>query len=190
MIALGRASCWALYSDRWASSSFSYGGRHGGAAGIAMRSVTRRHGRSKPSGTGEVTSMRRVLPTIALTLVIMFVIPFPVYGTLAAFTGMEPPTEGSVAVFMLSVFVIKVGVAVAFVLLFALAYDYWAKRWATYAGIWWGMFAVVELGQAITPDYSWLDAAGGIAAEAIYFPLAALVVAQLLKRPAAGVESA
>jgi hypothetical protein len=128
--------------------------------------------------------MRKVLLAIGLTLVIMYVIPFPVYGALSAFTELQPPTEGSPALFMLSVLVIKVGVAVAFVLLFYLAHDRWANRWTTYALIWWVMFAVVELGQAITPDYSWLDAAGGIAAEAIYFPLAAFVVARLLRRRA------
>ncbi len=128
--------------------------------------------------------MRQVVVAIGLALVIMYVIPFPVYGALSALTGLQPPTEGSVALFMLSVLVIKLGVAVAFVLLFYLAHDRWAKRWTTYALIWWVMFAVVELGQAITPDYSWLDAVGGIVAEAIYFPLAAFVVARLLSRRA------
>ena len=124
--------------------------------------------------------MRKTAAAIGLTLAIMYVIPFPVYGLLAALTGLQPPTEGSVARFMLSVLVIKIGVAVAFVLLYALARDSWTGRWVIYALIWWLMFAVVEVGQAITPDYSWLDAIGGIVAEAIYFPLAALVVARLL----------
>ena len=134
--------------------------------------------------------MRKVVLAIALTLVIMYVIPFPIYGALSALTGLQPPIEGSVARFMLSVLVIKCGVAVAFVLLFYLALDRWAQRWTTYALIWWVMFAVVELGQAITPDYSWLDAIGGIAAEAIYFPLAAFVVARLLSRRTPVGESA
>ncbi len=124
--------------------------------------------------------MRKILLAIGLSLAIMYVIPFPVYGTLSALTGLQPPTEGSATLFLLSVLVIKVGVAVAFVLLYSLARDSWAGRWMLYALIWWLMFAVVEVGQAITPDYSWLDALGGIVAEAIYFPLAALVVVRLL----------
>ena len=125
--------------------------------------------------------MQKILLATGLSLVIMYVIPFPIYGALSALTGLQPPTEGSVALFMLSVLVMKVGVAVAFVLLFYFARDRWVKRWTTYALIWWGMFAVVEVGQAMTPDYSWLAAFGGIIAEAIYFPLAAFVVARLLK---------
>jgi hypothetical protein len=124
--------------------------------------------------------MRSIVLAIGLTLVIMYVIPLPIYGAVSALTGLQPPTEGSPALFMLSALVIKVGVAVAFVLLFYLALDSWAKRWTTYALIWWLMFAVVEVGQAITPDYSWLAAIAGIVAEAIYFPLAAFVVARCL----------
>jgi hypothetical protein len=111
----------------------------------------------------------------------MYVIPFPVYGVFAALSGLQPPTEGSVGLFFLSVLVIKIGTAAAFVLLFYFARDIWVKRWKTYALIWWAMFSVVELGQAMTPDYTWLSAVGGIVAEAIYFPLAAVVVARLLE---------
>ena len=125
--------------------------------------------------------MLTILLAIGLSLAIMYVIPFPVYGVLSAFTGLQPPTEGSVALFMLSVLVIKVGVSVAFVLLFYFARDSWVQGWTMYALIWWGMFAVVELGQAITPDYTWLAALGGIIAEAIYFPFDAFVIARLLK---------
>ena len=132
--------------------------------------------------------MRKILLAIGLTLAIMYVIPFPVYGVLSALTGLQPPTEGSATLFLLSVLVIKVGVAAAFVLLYALARGSWAGRWMRYALIWWLMFAVVEVGQAITPDYSWLDALGGIVAEAIYFPLASLVVVRLLS-PRRAVEN-
>jgi membrane associated rhomboid family serine protease len=80
----------------------------------------------------------------------------------------------------------KLGVAVAFVLLFFLARDSWIVRWTTYAFVWWVMFALIEAGQAITPDYSWLAAVGGIISEAIYFPLSASVVARLLAPPGQG----
>ncbi len=134
--------------------------------------------------------MQRVLLAILSSLAIMYVIPFPVYGALYAFAGLRPPTEGTAALFMLSVLVIKVGVATAFVLLYFLALESWARHWIRYAIIWWSMFAVVEVGQAITPDYSWPAAIGGIIAEALYFPLAAFVVFRFLGprvEPATGV---
>ncbi len=124
--------------------------------------------------------LRRCL-TILVVWGIMVVIPFPIYGALSVFTGLEPPTEGSALQFVLSVLIVKVGVALAFVLLFALARGSWAQRWQLYALVWWIMFAVMELGQAIVPDYSWLDAIGGIVAEAIYFPLSAFVVVKLTR---------
>ena len=122
----------------------------------------------------------RILLGIALTVVITFVVPLPIYGTLYALTGLQIPTSGSPAQFMVSVIVMKLGVAVAFVLLFSLARNGWTARWTTYALIWWVMFAFIEVGQAVTPDYSWLAAVGGIISEAIYFPLSAFDVARLL----------
>ena len=55
----------------------------------------------------------------------------------------------------------------------------WIGRWKLYALVWWLMFGIMEFGQAIVPDYTWLDALGGIVAEAIYFPLSALFVKRL-----------
>ena len=46
----------------------------------------------------------------------------------------------------------------------------------------------MEIGQAIVPDYTWLDAFGGIIAEAIYFPVSAVVVARLI-RPLSGSDA-
>jgi len=37
-----------------------------------------------------------------------------------------------------------------------------------YALIWWATFAVIEIGQAIAPDYSCADALGGILAEVFH----------------------
>ncbi|HLB44482.1 MAG TPA: hypothetical protein VJK49_03785, partial [Candidatus Limnocylindrales bacterium] len=110
---------------------------------------------------------------MVLVLGIMYVVPLPIYGTLYALTGLEIPTTGSPAQFMMSVLVMKLGVAVAFVLLFALARNGWAGRQGTYAMVWWTMFALIEAGQAMTPDYSWLAAFGGMISEAIYFPASA-----------------
>lgn len=124
--------------------------------------------------------LRRCLTILAVWGIIV-VIPFPIYGALSALTGLEPPTEGSALQFMLSVLVVKIGVAFAFVLLYDLARNSWTQRWWLYALVWWVMFAVMELGQAIGPGYSWLDAIGGIIAEAIYFPLAAFIVVKLTR---------
>jgi hypothetical protein len=130
--------------------------------------------------------MQRIILAVALTLVITFLVPLPIYGTLYALTGLQIPTSGSPGQFLVSVLVMKLGVAVAFVLLFFLARDSWIVRWTTYAFVWWVMFALIEAGQAITPDYSWLAAVGGIISEAIYFPLSASVVARLLAPPGQG----
>jgi hypothetical protein len=42
------------------------------------------------------------------------------------------------------------------------------------------MHAIVEIGQAIGPDYSNKEAVAGIISEIIYFPVSAFVIAQLL----------
>ena len=54
-----------------------------------------------------------------------------------------------------------------------------AGRWWLYAAIWWLMYAIVEVGQAIGPGYTAGMAAGGVLAEAIYFPLSSFVVARI-----------
>lgn len=113
-----------------------------------------------------------------------FLVPLPIYGTLYALLGLQIPTVGSPTQFMIRVLIMKLGVAVAFVLLFFLAHETWARQLLRYALVWWIMFAVIEIGQAVTPDYSWLAAMGGILSEAVYFPLSALAVARILRRSA------
>ena len=124
---------------------------------------------------------RRTILAFLSTLVIMYAVPFPVYGLMSALGLVEMPDEGSPGRFMLGVLVMKIGVALGFVLLLRLALDVFAARWPWYAGIWWLMFAIVELGQAIAPDYSLGDAVGGVVAEAVYFPLAAWAAVRLLR---------
>jgi hypothetical protein len=124
--------------------------------------------------------MARIAASIGVTLVIMYVVAFLVYGAFSAFLDLEPPTDGSPAEFLISIFVVKLGLAVGFVLLFFVARKTWAGRWPLYAAIWWLMFAVTELGQAIGPGYSWTEAIAGIIAEAVYCPLSAFLVARLL----------
>ncbi|MHC4549882.1 MAG: hypothetical protein ACYTEZ_14005 [Planctomycetota bacterium] len=129
--------------------------------------------------------MQRTLLSILATLGIFFAVPFVVYSAFAAVTGLQPPEEASVAVFFSSVLVQKAGHAVVFVLLFRLARGALGERWLLYAALWWLLFALNEVGQAILPSYSWQEAAAGIVAEAIYFPLAALATRRLLA-PARG----
>lgn len=124
--------------------------------------------------------MRRLVAAVAVTLVIMYVVTFLVYGSIGAITGLEPPGDGPAMRFLFGVLVTKFGLALGFVLLFALAGEAWHGRWLQYASIWWVLFAVSELGQAIGPGYSWLEALGGIVAEAAYCPLSAWAAARLL----------
>ena len=44
-----------------------------------------------------------------------------------------------------------------------------------YALLWWVMFVVGEIGQAIGPNYTWKEAIAGMVSETIYVPLAAYV---------------
>lgn len=55
----------------------------------------------------------------------------------------------------MSVFVSKLGTALAFVLIFYIAGGSLSRQWLVYALLWWVMFVVGEIGQAIGPDYTW-----------------------------------
>jgi hypothetical protein len=110
----------------------------------------------------------------------MYVVTFAVYGSFSAIFGLEPPAEVSPGRFLLSVLVVKLGLSVAFVLLF-LGLQTRAKMWLRYSFIWWLMFVFGEIGQAIGPGYSWTEAAAGIIAETIYCPLSAFAAARVLR---------
>lgn len=125
--------------------------------------------------------MKRLSLSFLSTLIIMYVVPFPFYGAAAALTGLQPPEGAAPGVFLLSVLVIKIGVAAAFVLIFYLGRDALAGRWLIYAFAWWLFFVLSEVGQAIGPGYSWTEAVAGVLSETVYCPLAALVVDRLLR---------
>ncbi len=128
--------------------------------------------------------MRRIVMAVLVVLLIVYIVPFAVYGLASVFGGLEPPKNTSPAAFLLGVLVTKVGTAIGFVLLLDRAWHcFCARRWL-YAGVWWAMFVLGEFGQAIGPNYSWLEALAGIVSEAIYFPLSSLVAFRLLRRPA------
>jgi hypothetical protein len=122
----------------------------------------------------------RIVAAILAVLAITYVVPLPIYGAFSALGVVEMPEDVSPVQFMLSVFVMKIGVSLAFVLLYRRTAPTLGGRWWSYAGIWWLMFALVEAGQAIGPAYSGAEAVAGIIAESIYFPLSSLVVSRLL----------
>ena len=124
--------------------------------------------------------MGKTILSIVLTLAITCIIPFLVYGIFSAVAGLKPPEDASPVQFLVSVFVSKVGTAIAFVLIFYFARDSLSGRWLLYAFIWWLMFVIGEVGQAIGPNYSWKEAIAGAISETIYFPLSGFVINWLI----------
>jgi hypothetical protein len=122
----------------------------------------------------------RVLLSIALVLAIFFVVAFLMYGAFSALAGLKPPGGASPRVFLTSVLVVKLGHAIAFVLLFCLARGSLGSGWLAYAFVWWLMFVVGEVGQAMGLSYSWQEALAGILSETLYFPAAAWVTSRLI----------
>ena len=123
----------------------------------------------------------RIIGAILLTFLIFNVVAFAVYAPWSAITGLQPTAAGdSPGVFMLSVFVQKLGHAITFVLLFYVGREQFSRRWLTYAALWWLYSAIAETGEAITPVYSWEEALAGVIAEAVYFPLAAITTRRLI----------
>jgi hypothetical protein len=125
-------------------------------------------------------SILRVGVTIALVLVIIFMVPFFVYGLTSSMTGLRTPEGVSPTRFLVGVLVSKAGTAVAFVLIFCLARDAISKQWLMYALHWWMMFVIDEIGQVIGPEYSWQEGIAGIISETLYFPLSAFVTHWIL----------
>jgi hypothetical protein len=124
--------------------------------------------------------MRKVILCFLLVLAIIFAVPVAVYAGFSIVTGLQPPCDSPV-IFLLGVFVSKIGTAAALVLIFYFARSLWSGQWLLYAAIWWLMFALGEIGQAIGPDYSWQDAIAGIISETIYLPLSAYLMNGMIK---------
>ena len=127
----------------------------------------------------------KTLLAAVLVWAVIFVVPVLVYGAFSAVTGLQPPGDSPI-LFLSGTAVSKLGTAIAFVALFYLAKDVFGGQWLLYAGIWWLMFVIGEVGQAITPDYSWEEAIAGIVSETIYFPLSGLILAWLVSPQAHG----
>jgi len=118
--------------------------------------------------------MRYAVSIIAI-LAIIYIVPFILYGLVSVAWDLKPPDDVAPWQFLMSILVSKTGTAIAFVLIYHFAKAGLNRKWLSYAFIWWLMFAIGELGQAIGPHYTWNEAFIGIIAEAIYFPLAAFV---------------
>lgn len=124
--------------------------------------------------------MLRIALTVALVLVIIYTVPFLVYGLSSVVVDLRVPEDASPVLFLASVFVSKLGTALAFVLVFYFARDSLSGWWLLYALLWWAMFVVGEVGQAIGPEYTWEEAIAGMISETVYVPLAAYITRWLL----------
>jgi hypothetical protein len=122
--------------------------------------------------------MQSALAVLAVFLA-LFVVPVLVYGALSQLTGLQPPGNDPAA-FLTGVAVSKLGTALAFVGIWLLARDDLSAQLWVYVGLWWLMFVLGEIGQAIGPDYSWSEALGGIVSETIYLPVSGLILRWLL----------
>jgi hypothetical protein len=117
--------------------------------------------------------MAKVILSILLVLIIIYVVPFLIYGIGSAVAGLKTPEGASPIRFLISVLVTKIGTAITFVLIFYFARNSLSGQWLLYAFTWWLMFVIGEIGQTIGPNYSWKEALAGMISETVYFPLAA-----------------
>ena len=119
--------------------------------------------------------MTKVVLSMVFVLVIIYVVPFLVYGLASVVAGLKSPEGASPTQFLISVLVSKIGTAIAFVLIFYFARSSLSGQWLLYAFVWWLMFAIGEIGQAIGPNYTWKEAIAGIISETVYLPLSAYI---------------
>jgi hypothetical protein len=119
-----------------------------------------------------------IVLSFLLIFLTILIIPIFIYAIFAKYLGVKEPDRK--AKFFAGVILQKLGTAFGFLSLFVIAADVFNDKWLIYAGIWFVMFAITEIGQAYLSDYSKKEAVAGIISEAIYFPLAALVTHSLL----------
>lgn len=121
-----------------------------------------------------------VFMAVVLTWAMLFVVPIAVYGAFSAVTGLKPPGDSPI-LFLAGTAISKTGTALAFVAIFWLGRDVLGDQLTFYVGAWWLMFVIGEVGQAVTPSYSFQEALAGIVSETVYFPASGLIVLWLLK---------
>ncbi len=128
--------------------------------------------------------VRPILSTLVVLLVI-YVVPFLVYGLASVMTGLQPPTAASPTDFLLGVLLTKIGTAAAFVAFFAASRGFWESRWKSYAAIWFVVFLFGEAGDAVSGRSTGFMAVLGVVSEAIYVPLAAYLTLKVLRTASA-----
>lgn len=121
----------------------------------------------------------RVFIALLLVFLALFAVPIIVYGTFSGLSGLQPPGDDAVR-FLLGVAVSKLGTAFAFVGIWLLGRDMLARQAGIYVFLWLVMFMLGEVGQALGPEYSWQEAFAGMISEALYFPLAGLILVRVL----------
>lgn len=124
--------------------------------------------------------MGNVMLGVVLVLATIYLVPIAVYGLGATLVGLQMPAGVTPKRFLAGVFVSKTGTALAFVLVFHFAREAFAGHWLLYALLWWTMFTIGEIGQAIGQDGGWKEAVAGIISETLYLPLSAWLVDWLL----------
>jgi hypothetical protein len=124
--------------------------------------------------------MEKILLCTFLVLVIIFVVPFLVYGLATRVAGLKEPEGISPSRFLLGVLVSKIGTAIAFVLIFYVARGALSGQWLLYAFLWWLSFLTDEIGQAMGKKYSGKEAIAGVISESIYLPLSAYLTDWML----------
>lgn len=125
--------------------------------------------------------MNRIIFGVISTLIIIFIVPIVIYGGFSSIFGLNTPEGASPIIFLISVLISKIGTAFLFTLLFSYSKSFFYDKWLLYALLWWIMFVIGEVGQALGPNYSWTEAFLGIISETIYLPLSVLVVRRLIK---------
>lgn len=124
--------------------------------------------------------MIKIILNIVLVLAVIYLVPFFVYALATVVADMKLPEGASPAQFLMSVLVSKIGTAIAFVLIFYFARSSLSGQWLLYAFVWWLMFVMGEIGQAIGPNYTWKEALAGILSETVYLPLSAYLTNWLI----------
>ncbi len=122
----------------------------------------------------------RIVLAIVFVLVVIYTVPFILYGTASTLWGLQPPASASPTRFLMGVLVTKTGTALAFVGIFAVGRATWDRKWVLYAGLWFGMFLFGEAGELVSGRWTTVDAVLGILSEAIYLPVSALLTRRLL----------
>ena len=112
------------------------------------------------------------------TLFIIFIVPIIVYGVFSKHFGVKEPEKKFN--FFAGVLLEKIGTAAGFVGLFFLGRQAFAENWFWYGFLWFGMFAITEIGQIYRINSPKKEALAGIISEAIYFPLVAYIIVSIL----------